>query len=67
MYLHCPNMNIDIGTNGEVCKEIIIVAGLKFLNRARAGIRQLSQWLKKNQIGSNLRKVRLSEYTATLF
>ena len=22
-------------------------------------------WLKKNQIGSNLRKVRLSEYTAT--
>jgi len=22
-------------------------------------------WLKKNQIGSNIRKVRLSEYTAT--
>ena len=59
MYFHCPNMNIDIGTNCEVCKEIIIVAGLKCLNRARADIRQLSQWLKKTKIGS--RKIKLAQ------
>jgi len=39
-------------------------------HRARAGIhepmaQENKNWLKKNQIGSNLRKVRLSEYTAT--
>ena len=56
MYFHCPNMNIDIGTNCEVCKEIIIVAGLKCLNRARADIRQLSQ---ENKVGS--RKIKLAQ------